>query len=311
MAGPQSPRQNHLLAALPAEIYERLLPQLQVAPMPLGWPVYETSGKIEKVYFPTTSIVSLLHIMKDGSPAEIALVGNDGVVGTAVFMGGLSTPTRGVVQSAGHAYAIKADALRDEFSLGGPLQELLLRYTQALITQMTQTAVCNRMHTVEQQLTRWLLLSLDRLTSNKLLMTQRLISDMLGGREGAIETLEKMQKARLIEYDRGCITVPDRKKLEAHVCECYAVVKAEFDRLLPQNRNLFGEASPGTTQRRTQPDRRGRRASDAREPNGGASPGALTQRRTRPEGHDRRISDARELIGAAFPGAPTQRRRSS
>jgi CRP-like cAMP-binding protein len=266
--------------------------------MPLGWPVYETSGQIDKLYFPTTSIVSLLHIMKDGKPAEIALVGNDGVVGTAVFMGGLSTPTRGVVQSAGHAYAIGSDALRDEFRLGGPLQELLLRYTQALITQMTQTAVCNRHHSVEQQLTRWLLLSLDRLTSNKLLMTQRLIADMLGSRKGAIRTLEKMQKAGMLEYDRGCIIVPDRKKLEAHVCECYAVVKKEFDRLLPRNRNLFGEASPEPTQRRTQADRRIRRNRDPRELTGAASPA-------------RRGGDTRELIGAALPGALSQRRRGS
>ena len=300
MATPQSPRQNHLLAALPAEVYERLLPQLQIAPMPLGWPVYETSGQIEKVYFPTTSIVSLLHIMKDGKPAEIALVGNDGVVGTAVFMGGLSTPTRGVVQSAGHAYAIKSDVLRDEFRLGGPLQELLLRYTQALITQMTQTAVCNRHHSVEQQLTRWLLLSLDRLTSNKLLMTQRLIADMLGSRKGAIRTLEKMQKAGMIKYDRGCIIVPDRKKLEAHVCECYAVVRAEFDRLLPRNRNLFGEAPPATTQRRTQPDRREHRTGDAPELVGAAAP-AAAQKRAQSDRRERRTGDARELIGARRP----------
>ena len=308
MRDQHNPRQNHLLAALPAEVYERLLPELQIAPMPLGWPVYETSGQIEKVYFPTTSIVSLLHIMKDGKPAEIALVGNDGVVGTAVFMGGLSTPTRGVVQSAGHAYAIKSDALRDEFRLGGPLQELLLRYTQALLTQMTQTAVCNRHHSVEQQLSRWLLLSLDRLTSNKLLMTQRLIADMLGSRKGAIKTLEKMQKAGMLEYDRGCIIVPDRKKLEAHVCECYAVVKKEFDRLLPRSRNSFGAALPDATQRRTQTDRRERRTGDARELIGAASPDA-TQRRTQPDRRGRGIGDARELIGAAWPGALTQRRR--
>jgi CRP-like cAMP-binding protein len=237
-----SPRQNHLLAALPAEVHARLLPRLQIAPLLLGSPVYESGDRMENVYFPTTSIVSLLHVMKDGTPAEIALVGNDGVVGIAVFMGGLSTPTRGVVQNAGHAYAIKSDALREEFRLGGPLQELLLRYTQALITQMTQTAVCNRHHSIEQQLSRWLLLSLDRLPTNRLLMTQGLISDMLGGHQGAIEALEKLQQAGLIEYDRSCIIVPDRKKLETYVCECYAVVKAEFDRLLPHKKLAFPAA---------------------------------------------------------------------
>ena len=303
MPEPHSPRQNHLLAALPAEVYERLLPQLQIAPMLLGWSVYESGGRMDKVYFPTTCVVSLLHTMKDGTPAEIALVGNDGALGIAVFMGGVSTPTRAVVQSAGDAYAIESDALREEFRLGGPLQELLLRYTQALITQMTQTAVCNRHHSVEQQLSRWLLLSLDRLSSNKLLMTQRLIANMLGSRQGAMETLEKMQQAELIEYDRGCIIVPDRKKLEGYVCECYGVVKTEFDRLLPRNRNLSGAALPGATQRRTQSGGHGRRIDDAREPAGAASPRALTQRRTQ---SDRR----RRRIGAAWPGA-TQRRTQS
>ena len=244
MPEPHSPRQNHLLAALPAEVYERLLPQLQIAPMALGCVVYESGDPMNNVYFPTTSIVSLLHTMQDGKPAEIALVGNDGVVGIAVFMGGVSTPTRGVVQNAGHAYAIKSEALRKEFHLGGPLQELLLRYTQALITQMTQTAVCNRHHSVEQQLSRWLLLSLDRLSSNRLLMTQGLISDMLGGHQGAIEALEILQQAGLIEYDRGCIIVPDRKRLEGHVCECYSVVKTEFDRLLPRPDTRYRKTNP-------------------------------------------------------------------
>jgi CRP-like cAMP-binding protein len=337
VSSPQSPRQNHLLAALPAEVYARLLPHLQVTPMPLGWPVYEIGDQMEKMYFPTSCIVSLLHTMKDGTPAEIALVGSDGVVGTAVLMGGSITPTRGVVQSAGHAYVIESEVLRDEFQLGGPLQQLLLRYTQALITQMTQTAVCNRHHSVEQQLSRWLLLSLDRLSSNKLLMTQRLIANMLGSRQGAMEALEKMQKAGLIEYDRGCIIVPDRQKLEAHVCECYAVVKAEFDRLLPRNGNLFGgaspraltprrsqfgrngrrmadareqfgAASPGETQRRTQPDRRARRSGDTREELGAAPPRALTQRRTQSDRSGRRIDDAREEAGTALPGTLTQRR---
>ena len=243
MASQHSPRQNRLLSALPAEVYERLLPHLQITPMLLGWSVYESGGQMDSVYFPTTCIVSLLHTMQDGTPAEIALVGNDGVVGIAVFMGGLSAPTRGVVQNAGHAYAVKSDALREEFHLGGPLQELLLRYTQALITQMTQTAVCNRHHTMSQQLSRWLLLSLDRLSSNRLLMTQGLISDMLGGYQGAIEALETLQQAGLIEYDRGTIIVPDRKKLEGYVCECYAVVKTEFDRLLPYQKSAFSAAA--------------------------------------------------------------------
>jgi CRP-like cAMP-binding protein len=232
--GLHSPRQNHLLAALPAAVYARLLPQLQITPLALGRPIYEHGEPLEDVYFPTTSVVSLLHIMKNGAPAEIALVGNDGVVGIAVFMGGSNAPGRGVVQNGGHAYVLKSEVLREEFGLGGPFQELLLRYTQALITQMTQTAVCNRMHSAEQQLTRWLLLSLDRLPSTTLLMTQDLIADMLGvGRESTIEGLEKLQQAGLIEYTRGKIVVPDRQKLEAYVCECYAVVKTEFDRLLP------------------------------------------------------------------------------
>ncbi|HTF15138.1 MAG TPA: Crp/Fnr family transcriptional regulator [Burkholderiales bacterium] len=234
MLSPHSPRQNQLLAALPAAAYERLLPELQIAPLALGWPVYEDGDPLDKVYFPTTGVISLLHVMKDGAPAEIALVGNDGVVGIAVFMGGSNTPRKAVVQNAGHAYALKSDVLRDEFRLGGPFQHLVLRYIQALITQMTQTAVCNRLHSLEQQLSRWLLLSLDRLPSNTLQMTQKLIADMLGvGPEGAMEGLEKLQRAGLIEYARGRVVVPDRQKLEAHVCECYAVVKTEFDRLLP------------------------------------------------------------------------------
>jgi len=234
MPEPHSPRQNHLLAALPAEVYERLLPQLQIAPMLLGWSVYESGGRMDKVYFPTTCVVSLLHTMKDGTPAEIALVGNDGVVGIAVFMGGSSTPTRGVVQNAGHAYAIESEALREEFRLGGPLQQLLLRYTQALITQMTQTAVCNRHHTVAQQLSRWLLLSIDRLPTNELTMTEGLIANMLGVRqEGVTGVATQLQNEGLIRYEDGRITVLDRPGVEARACECYAVVRKEFDRLLP------------------------------------------------------------------------------
>ncbi len=228
--------QNHLLAALPARDYERLLPHLELVPLPLAWPVYEAGDAQGYVYFPTTSIVSLLYVMLDGSSAEIAVVGNDGVVGIALFMGGETTPSRAVVQSAGYGYRLKGSLLKGEFGRGGPLQYLLLRYTQALITQMAQTAVCNRHHAVEQQLCRWLLLSLDRLPSNELAMTQELIANMLGvRREGVTEAAGKLQAAGLIHYSRGKITVLDRPKLEARVCECYAVVKRESDRLLSRN----------------------------------------------------------------------------
>jgi CRP-like cAMP-binding protein len=230
----QSPRQNHLLAALPAVDYERLLPHLELAPLPLGWAVYESGDHMEYIYFPTTSIVSLLYVMENGASAEIAVTGNEGLVGIALFMGGESTPSRAVVQSAGYGYRLKADVLKREFRQGGRLQYLALRYTQALITQMAQTAVCNRHHSVEQQLCRWLLLSLDRLSSSELTMTQELIANMLGvRREGVTEAAGKLQEAGLIQYSRGHITVLDRPKLEARVCECYAVVKKEFDRLLP------------------------------------------------------------------------------
>ena len=201
--------------------------------MPLGWVVYEADAEQRHVYFPTTGIVSLLYVMADGHSAEIALVGNEGVVGIALFMGGETTPSRAVVQSAGRAYRLGAPVLKDEFERGGALQHSLLRYTQALITQMSQTAVCNRHHSVDQQLCRWLLLSLDRLPSNKLEMTQELIANMLGvRREGVTEAAGKLQAAGLITYQRGHITVLDRSALEAHVCECYAVVKRESDRLL-------------------------------------------------------------------------------
>ena len=230
-----SPRQNHLLAALPAVDYERLLPNLELVPLPLGWAVYEAGGKLGYVYFPTTSIVSLLYVMEDGASAEIALTGNDGLVGIALFMGGETTPSRAVVQSAGYAYRLKAAALKREFEQGGTLQHLALRYTQGLITQMAQTAVCNRHHTVEQQLCRWLLLSLDRLPSSELNMTQELIANMLGvRREGVTEAAGHLQTAGLIHYSRGHIKVLDRPKLEIRVCECYAVVKKEMDRLLPR-----------------------------------------------------------------------------
>jgi CRP-like cAMP-binding protein len=230
----QNPRQNNLLAALPEADYARLLPDLELVPLPLGWAVYEAGGELGYVYFPTTSIISLLYVMEDGSSAEIAVTGNDGLVGIALFMGGESTPSRAVVQSAGYGYRLKAAVLQREFKRGGQLQYLALRYTQALITQMAQTAVCNRHHSVEQQLCRWLLLSLDRLPSNELTMTQELIANMLGvRREGVTQAAGELQEAGLIHYSRGHITVLDRPKLEKRVCECYAVVKRESDRLLP------------------------------------------------------------------------------
>jgi CRP-like cAMP-binding protein len=233
MLAQHTPKQSHLLNALPPADYERLLPDLELVPLPLGSAVYESGKEQEYVYFPSASIVSLLYVMEDGSSAEIAVVGNEGVVGIALFMGGETTPSRAVVQSAGHAYRLKASLLKKEFERGGALQFLLLRYTQALITQMAQTAVCNRHHSVEQQLCRWLLLSLDRLPSNELTMTQELIANMLGvRREGVTEAAGKLQAAGIIEYSRGKITVQDRPKLEARVCECYAVVKRETDRLL-------------------------------------------------------------------------------
>ena len=233
---PPTPKQNHLLAALPAADYERLLPHLELVPLPLGWALYESGSAQGYEYFPTTGIVSLLYVMEDGSSAEIAVVGDEGVVG--MFMGGETTPSRALVQSAGYGYRLKANVLKGEFERGGPLQHLLLRYTQALITQMAQTAVCNRHHSVEQQLCRWLLLSLDRLPSNELTMTQELIANMLGvRREGVTEAAGHLQAAGLIHYSRGKITVLDRPKLEARVCECYAVVKREYDRLLSPRRD--------------------------------------------------------------------------
>ena len=231
-----SPRQNQLLTALAAADYARVAPQLELVPLPLGWAVYEAGDPQGYVYFPTDSIVSLLYVMENGSSAEIAVVGNEGLVGIALFMGGETTPSRAVVQSAGYGYRLRAGVLKNEFDQGGDLQHLLLRYTQALITQMAQTAVCNRHHALEQQLCRWLLLSLDRLPSNELTMTQELIANMLGvRREGVTEAAGKLQAAGLIHYSRGKITVLDRPKLEARVCECYAVVNRETDRLLHIN----------------------------------------------------------------------------
>jgi len=233
-SGRHVPKQNHLLAALPAADYEGLLPDLELVPLQLGSAIYASGGNLSYLYFPTDSIVSLLYVMENGATAEIAITGNDGVVGIALFMGGESTPNRAVVQSAGYAYRLRAAVMKKEFDRGGPLQHLLLRYTQALITQMAQTAVCNRHHSVEQQLCRWLLLSLDRLRSNELTMTQELIANMLGvRREGVTEAAGHLQAAGLIHYSRGHITVLDRPKLEKQVCECYAVVKREMARLLP------------------------------------------------------------------------------
>jgi CRP-like cAMP-binding protein len=234
MPDPHNPRQNHLLAALPAPDRERLLPHLERVAMPLGHVLYESGSELRHVYFPTTSIVSLLYVMIDGASAEIAVVGNDGILGVALFMGGETMPNRAVVQSAGHAYRLQGALLKQEFSRSGELQHLLLRYTQALLTQMAQTAVCNRYHSLDQQFCRWLLLSLDRLPADELVMTQELIANMLGvRREGVTEAAGNVQRAGLIEYQRGRITVLDRAGLEARTCECYAVVKKEFDRLLP------------------------------------------------------------------------------
>jgi CRP-like cAMP-binding protein len=231
---PQSPRENHLLAALSADDYGRMLPNLEFVTMPLGLALYEAGDHLSYLYFPTTSIVSLLYVMENGESAEIAITGNEGLVGLSLFMGGESTSSRAVVQSAGEGYRLKASILKREFALGGQFARLALRYTQALITQMSLTAVCNRYHSVDQQLCRWLLLSLDRLPHNELKMTQELIANMLGvRREGVTEAAGKLQAAGLIHYQRGKITVLDRPRLELRVCECYAVVKKEFDRLLP------------------------------------------------------------------------------
>jgi CRP-like cAMP-binding protein len=228
------PHQNHLLKALPAGDYERVASHLELRPMNLGDVLYESGAKLRYVYFPTTCIISLLYVMEDGASAEIAIVGNEGILGISLFMGGNTTPSRAVVQSAGHAFRLRADLLNTEFERYGPTMHLLLRYTQALITQMAQTAVCNRHHSVDQQLCRWLLLSLDRLQSNDLSMTQELIANMLGvRREGVTEAAGSLQDAGLIRYQRGKITVLDRPRLEARSCECYQVVKTEFDRLLP------------------------------------------------------------------------------
>ena len=225
-------RRNRILGSLSPADWARLEGSLQPVSLPLGMVVYESGVQLGYVYFPTTAIVSLLYVMADGASAEIAVVGNDGVVGIALFMGGESTPSRAVVQSAGEAYRMRSEVVKQEFIRGGDLQHLLLRYTQALITQMAQTAVCNRHHSIDQQLCRWLLMSIDRLEGNDLSMTQELIANMLGvRREGVTEAAGKLQVAGLIRYSRGHITVLDRSGLERRCCECYAVVKRESDRL--------------------------------------------------------------------------------
>lgn len=234
MSVERDPKQNHLLAGLPAADFERLRPSLKLVPLSLGDVLYESGTRQRRVYFPTTSIVSLLYVMADGASAEIAVVGNEGMIGVSLFMGGETTPSRAVVQNAGYAYQLSGRLLKEEFTRAGVMQYLLLRYTQSLLTQMAQTAVCNRHHSLDQQLCRWLLLSLDRLQSNELITTQELIANMLGvRREGVTEAAGKLQAAGMIRYSRGHITVLDRAKLEARTCECYGVVKKECDRLLP------------------------------------------------------------------------------
>ena len=230
----RTPRGNHLLAALPAAEWERWLPRLEHVDLPLGKVLYESGATLTHVYFPTTAIVSLLYVLESGASAEIAVVGTEGIVGISLFMGGGSTPSRAVVQSAGKGIRLSSELMKKEFERAGPVMHVLLRYTQALITQMSQTAVCNRHHSLDQQLCRWLLLSMDRLQGVELVMTQELIANMLGvRREGVTEGAMKLQKAGLIRYARGHITVLDRPGLEKRTCECYAVVKKEYERLLP------------------------------------------------------------------------------
>jgi CRP-like cAMP-binding protein len=233
MHASHAPQQNHLLAALPSAARDRIYPHLQLVPMPLGEALYESGDVQRHVYFPTDAIVSLLYVLENGASAEIAVVGHEGLIGISLFMGGETTLSRAVVQCAGHAYRLIGQQLKDEFHRNSEAQVLLLRYTQALITQMTQTAVCNRHHSVDQQLCRWLLLSLDRLNSNELVMTQELMANMLGvRREGVTDAAGKLQRLGVIRYVRGQITVLDRTELERRSCECYAVVKKETDRLL-------------------------------------------------------------------------------
>ncbi|BBP83795.1 MULTISPECIES: Crp/Fnr family transcriptional regulator [unclassified Pseudomonas] len=228
------PQRNHLLSALPDDARKRLQPYLELVEFPLGKVLYESGGAMRHVYFPIDAIVSLLYVMENGASAEISVVGNEGMIGIAVFMGGESTPSRAIVQSAGYAYRLPGQRLKDEFNRHGEMLQLMLRYTQALITQMAQTAVCNRHHSIDQQLCRWLLLSLDRLSGNSLNMTQELIANMLGvRREGVTDAAGNLQRQGVIEYSRGHIRVLDRARLEALSCECYAVVRKETERLLP------------------------------------------------------------------------------
>ncbi len=234
MRAPQSPNQNHLLAALPTAEFERLAPHLEPVELLLGDVLYESGGLLQHVYFPTTAILSLHYVMENGSSSEIAGVGNEGMLGISLYMGGNTTPSRAVVQTGGAGYQLNAQLMLQEFKRAGPMQQLMLRYTQALITQMSQTAACNRHHSLVQQLCRWLLLTLDRMSTNELIMTQELVASMLGvRREGVTEAAGKLQQAGVINYRRGHITVLDRAGLESQVCECYAVVKKEFARLLP------------------------------------------------------------------------------
>jgi len=228
-------RSNSLLFCLPEATWQRWSPELELVPLPLGQVLYEPGKTMAHVYFPVDAIVSLLYVLEDGASAEIAVVGNEGLVGVSLFMGGESTTSRAVVQSAGHGLRMRGHAIKAEFNTSPPVMHLFMRYTQALITQMAQTAVCNRHHSVDQQLCRWLLMSLDRLTGEELIMTQELIANMLGvRREGVTEAALKLQRAGLIRYARGRITVLDRPGLEKRTCECYQVVKSEYDRLLPE-----------------------------------------------------------------------------
>ena len=244
MSLPHSPNHNHLLAALPAAEFEPLAAHLELVPMLLGEMLYEPGGQLQHAYFPTSSIVSLHHVMESGASAESAGVGNEGVVGVSLFMGGDTTPSSAVVQTAGHAYRLAGRLLKQEFNRAGLMQRLLLRYTQALMTQMSQTAACNRHHSVEQQLCRWLLLTLDRMPTNELIMTQELVASMLGvRREGVTEAAGKLQHAGCIRYRRGHISVLDRSGLETRACECYAVVRKELNRLLSDVQHRQGISS--------------------------------------------------------------------
>lgn len=233
MRAEHSPQQNHLLAALPEESYARLRDDFELIAMPLSWVLYEAGGHLAYAYFPVSSVVSLLYVTIDGASSEIAIAGNEGMVGVSLFMGGERATNRAVVQSAGHGYRLSGAASRREFALGGVFQKLVLRYTQTLLTQMGQTSVCNRHHTIDQQLCRWLLLSLDRVRGDELIMTQELIADMLGvRREGVTHAAGKLQAAGLVSYTRGRITLLDRPAMEARVCECYSVVRQDFERLM-------------------------------------------------------------------------------